>query len=117
MHGSRFGFTDKRHNEINSLGKGDTLSIFKTCDDDHMDAAKDFTLNPVNHPKPKLLAFLDKIHAQGMKNIVLIDAGIAVNSSYRVDQRGMAEDGFISAKENLIRLKLIWPGPLYFLTT
>ncbi|GJN37576.1 hypothetical protein PR202_gb26549 [Eleusine coracana subsp. coracana] len=36
-------------------------------DDDHMDAAKDFTLDPVNYPRPKLLAFLDKIHAQGMK--------------------------------------------------
>ena len=50
-----------------------------------MDVAKDFTLDPVNYSKPKLLAFLHKIHAQGMKYIVLIDPGIAVNSSYGVD--------------------------------
>jgi alpha-D-xyloside xylohydrolase len=53
-------------------------------DDDHMDSAKDFTLDPVNYPRPKLLAFLNKIHAQGMKYIVLIDPGINVNSSYGV---------------------------------
>ncbi|KAI4985863.1 hypothetical protein ZWY2020_018493 [Hordeum vulgare] len=39
-------------------------------DDDHMDARKDFTLSPVNYPRPKLLAFLDKIHKRGMKYIV-----------------------------------------------
>ncbi|KAI5001888.1 hypothetical protein ZWY2020_026538 [Hordeum vulgare] len=30
-------------------------------DDDHMDARKDFTLSPVNYPRPKLLAFLDML--------------------------------------------------------
>ncbi|KAI5017310.1 hypothetical protein ZWY2020_042198 [Hordeum vulgare] len=39
-------------------------------DDGHMDARKDFTLSPVNYPRPKLLAFLDKIHKRGMKYIV-----------------------------------------------
>ncbi|KAI5008144.1 hypothetical protein ZWY2020_009192 [Hordeum vulgare] len=39
-------------------------------DDDHMDARNDFTLGPVNYPRPKLLAFLDKIHKREMKYIV-----------------------------------------------
>ncbi|KAG7941767.1 hypothetical protein I3843_16G062900 [Carya illinoinensis] len=64
-------------------------------DDDHMDGHKDFTLNPTNYPRPKLLAFLDKIHSMGMKYIVIIDPGIGVNSSYGVYQRGMANDVFI----------------------
>ena len=29
--------------------------------DDHMDARKDFTLIPMNYPRPKLLAFLDML--------------------------------------------------------
>ncbi|KAE8811151.1 alpha-glucosidase [Hordeum vulgare] len=29
--------------------------------DDHMDARKDFTLSPMNYPRPKLLAFLDML--------------------------------------------------------
>jgi alpha-D-xyloside xylohydrolase len=41
-------------------------------DYDYMNAAKDFTLDPINYPHPKLLKFLDQIHSQGMKYIVLI---------------------------------------------
>jgi len=82
-------------------------------DDDHMDAAKDFTLDPVNYPRPKLLAFLDKIHAQGMKYIVLIDPGIAVNNSYGVYQRGMERDIFIKL-DGEPYLAQVWPGPVYF---
>lgn len=35
-------------------------------DDDHMDARKDFTLSPMNYPRPKLLAFLDMLQFLGM---------------------------------------------------
>lgn len=82
-------------------------------DDDHMDAAKDFTLDPVNYPRPKLLAFLDKIHSEGMKYIVLIDPGIAVNTSYGVFQRATAKDVFIKY-EGEPYLAQVWPGPVYF---
>ncbi|XP_078175058.1 alpha-xylosidase 1-like [Carex rostrata] len=82
-------------------------------DDDHMDAAKDFTLDPINYPRPKLLEFLDQIHSQGMKYIVLIDPGIAVNSSYGVYQRGMEKDVFIKL-DGQPYLAQVWPGPVYF---
>jgi alpha-D-xyloside xylohydrolase len=82
-------------------------------DDDHMDAAKDFTLDPINYPRPKLLEFLDQIHSQGMKYIVLIDPGIAVNSSYGVYQRGIENDVFIKL-DGQPYLAQVWPGPVYF---
>ncbi|KAF6137394.1 hypothetical protein GIB67_036431 [Kingdonia uniflora] len=82
-------------------------------DDDHMDAAKDFTLDPINFPRPKLLTFLEKVHSRGMKYIVLIDPGIAVNSSYGVYQRGMASDVFIKYEDKPL-LAQVWPGPVYF---
>lgn len=82
-------------------------------DDDHMDGHKDFTLNPTSYPRPKLLAFLDKIHKKGMKYIVLIDPGIAVNSSYGVYQRAMADDVFIKYEGEPF-LAQVWPGPVYF---
>ncbi|KAG6579196.1 Alpha-xylosidase 1, partial [Cucurbita argyrosperma subsp. sororia] len=82
-------------------------------DDDHMDGHKDFTLNPVNYPRPKLLAFLDKIHSIGMKYIVIIDPGIAVNSSYGVYQRGIENDVFIKY-EGEPYLAQVWPGAVNF---
>ncbi|TKY50826.1 Alpha-xylosidase 1 [Spatholobus suberectus] len=82
-------------------------------DDDHMDGHKDFTLNPINYPRPKLLDFLDRIHSIGMKYIVIIDPGIAVNSSYGVYQRGMANDVFIKYEGEPF-LAQVWPGAVYF---
>ncbi|KAI3840383.1 hypothetical protein MKW92_035558 [Papaver armeniacum] len=82
-------------------------------DDDHMDAAKDFTLDPVNFPRPKLLSFLEKVHSRGMKYIVLTDPGIGVNESYGVFKRGMADDVFIKYEGEPF-LAQVWPGPVYF---
>ncbi|XP_009356277.1 alpha-xylosidase 1 [Pyrus x bretschneideri] len=82
-------------------------------DDDHMDGHKDFTLNPKNYPRPKLLAFLDKIHKIGMKYIVIIDPGIGVNTSYGVYQRGLANDVFIKY-EGEPYLAQVWPGAVNF---
>lgn len=82
-------------------------------DDDHMDGHKDFTLNSVNYSRPKLLNFLEKIHARGMKYVVIIDPGIAVNSSYGTYQRGLANDVFIKygGKPYLAQ---VWPGAVNF---
>ncbi|KAG6405586.1 hypothetical protein SASPL_133177 [Salvia splendens] len=82
-------------------------------DDDHMDGHKDFTLNPQNYPRPKLLAFLEKIHAQGMKYIVIIDPGIGVNTTYGVYQRGLASDVFIKYHGQPF-LAQVWPGAVNF---
>ncbi|XP_051150432.1 alpha-xylosidase 1-like [Andrographis paniculata] len=82
-------------------------------DDDHMDGHKDFTLNPHNYPRPKLLAFLNKIHARGMKYIVIIDPGIGVNTTYGVYQRGLANDVFIKYDGKPF-LAQVWPGAVNF---
>ncbi|QHO23014.1 hypothetical protein HN51_046817 [Arachis hypogaea] len=78
-----------------------------------MDGKKDFTLNPMNYPRPKLLEFLDKIHIIGMKYVVIVDSGIAVNASYGVYQRGMANDVFIKHDGDPF-LGQVWPGAAYF---
>ncbi|XP_061339496.1 alpha-xylosidase 1-like isoform X2 [Gastrolobium bilobum] len=82
-------------------------------DDDHMDGHKDFSLNPINYPREKLLNFLDRIHSIGMKYVVIIDPGIAVNSSYGVYQRGMDNDVFIKYEGEPF-LAQDWPGAVYF---
>ncbi|KAM5567710.1 hypothetical protein ABKV19_015661 [Rosa sericea] len=82
-------------------------------DDDHMDVRKDFTLSAMNFPRPKLLAFLDKIHKIGMKYVVIVDPGIGVNSTYGVYQRGLANDVFIKY-DNEPYLAQVWPGAVNF---
>ncbi|KAK7269757.1 hypothetical protein RIF29_22492 [Crotalaria pallida] len=82
-------------------------------DDDHMDGKKVFTLDPINYPRPNLLNFLDRIHSIGIKYIVINDPGIAINSSYGVYQRGMADDVFIK-HEGEPFLAQVWPGAVYF---
>ncbi|KAJ8445338.1 hypothetical protein Cgig2_010696 [Carnegiea gigantea] len=82
-------------------------------DDDHMDGHKDFTLNPVSYPRPQLLAFLEKIHSRGMKYVVLIDPGIAVNTTYGVYQRGLTSDVFIKYEDKPY-LAQVWPGAVNF---
>ncbi|XP_022150642.1 alpha-xylosidase 1-like, partial [Momordica charantia] len=82
-------------------------------DDDHMDGHKDFTLSPISYPRPALLSFLNKIHSSGMKYIVLIDPGIAVNSTYAVYQRAAAKDVFIK-HDGQPYLAQVWPGAVHF---
>ncbi|KAL6187940.1 hypothetical protein ACLB2K_039335 [Fragaria x ananassa] len=82
-------------------------------DDDHMDVRKDFTLSPTNFPRPKLLAFLDKIHKIGMKYVVIVDPGIGINTSYGVYTRGLANDVFIKY-DNEPYLAQVWPGAVHF---
>ncbi|GAU14839.1 hypothetical protein TSUD_50510, partial [Trifolium subterraneum] len=82
-------------------------------DDDHMDGHKDFTVNPINYPLPKLLNFLERIHSIGMKYIVINDPGIAVNTNYGVYQRGIANDVFIKYEGEPF-MAMVWPGAVYF---
>ncbi|CAN6451643.1 unnamed protein product [Victoria cruziana] len=82
-------------------------------DDDHMDAAKDFTLDPVNFAPQKMAAFLSKLHSRGLKYVVLIDPGINVNRTYKTYLRGMKDDVFIKL-DGEPYLAQVWPGMVYF---
>eukprot|EP00249_Psilotum_nudum_P012649 c238_g1_i1 orf=186-2897(+) len=83
-------------------------------DIDYMDNYKDFTVDPVNYPASELRKFVDQLHANDQRYVIIIDPGIKNENNYSTFQHGMSQDIFIKETSGDPYLAQVWPGPVYF---
>ena len=83
------------------------------ADIDYMEAAKVFTIDPVNYKGLK--EYFRQLNSEGVRTIVILDPGmIDDQKTYLPTIEGIEEDVFIKWDNGSLMRGAVWPGPVFF---
>ncbi len=82
------------------------------ADIDYMEAAKDFTIDPVNYNGLK--EYFSELNADGVRTIIILDPGTIDQKDYAPTTEGITEDVFIKWDDGKLMKGSCWPGDVYF---
>lgn len=83
-------------------------------DIDYMDQRRDFSWDPRNFPKDQMASFVDSLHAQDMRYVVIVDPGIPFLPEYGPYEEGRKQDVFIKNFDGSLFVGEVWPGLTVF---
>jgi len=77
---------------------------------------EDFTTDPVNFPANQMATFIQQLHKQGQRYVLIIDPAIHNRTGYGPFDSGLQQDVFIKQASGATFIGKVWPGYTAFPT-
>eukprot|EP00735_Rhodelphis_limneticus_P011575 TRINITY_DN4693_c0_g1::TRINITY_DN4693_c0_g1_i1::g.19641::m.19641 TRINITY_DN4693_c0_g1::TRINITY_DN4693_c0_g1_i1::g.19641 ORF type:complete len:905 (-),score=248.75,sp/O04893/AGLU_SPIOL/39.78/0.0,Glyco_hydro_31/PF01055.21/7.3e-152,Gal_mutarotas_2/PF13802.1/1.6e-09,Gal_mutarotas_2/PF13802.1/8e+03 TRINITY_DN4693_c0_g1_i1:394-3075(-) len=80
-------------------------------DIDHMDNYKDFTLDPVRFPQQEVREFVDHLHNNNQRLVLIVDPGIKAEPGFSTYEKGLEKDIYVKSVDGTKPyIGKVWPG-------
>lgn len=114
FHQSRWSYFTEREvlDTVNTMRKNKLPLDAIHMDIDYMEGFRVFTFDHNRFPNPKGLT--EKLAAQNVKPVTIIDPGVKIDSGYFVYDEGIEQGHFAKNPDGTVYEGEVWPGPAVF---